>query len=92
VKDEPAETVRRLGKLIRHVHLEDIAPTRVHHHMIPGEGVIDFRSTLAALQEIGYDGWVTIELYTCHENPDHAAKLARERVLKIATEAKITLA
>jgi sugar phosphate isomerase/epimerase len=92
VKDEPAETVRRLGSLIRHVHLEDIAPTRVHHHMIPGEGAIDFRSTLMALQEIGYEGWVTIELYTCHENPDHAAKVARERVLKIAREANVPLA
>jgi len=92
VKDDPADTVRRLGKLIRHVHLEDIAPTRVHHHLIPGEGVIDFAATLKALQEIGYDGWVTIELYTCHENPDHAAQVARERVLKIATTAGVPLA
>lgn len=92
VKDEPPETIRRLGKLIRHVHLEDIAPTRVHHHLIPGEGAIDFGATLKALQEIGYDGWVTIELYTCHENPDHAATVARDRVLKIAKEAKVSLA
>jgi sugar phosphate isomerase/epimerase len=84
VKDEPPETIRRLGKLIRHVHLEDIAATRVHHHLIPGEGAIDFAATLAALKGIGYDGWVTIELYTCHENPDHAATTARERVLQIA--------
>jgi sugar phosphate isomerase/epimerase len=91
VKDEPPETIRRLGKLIRHVHLEDIASTRVHHHMIPGEGAIDFRATLTALKDVGYDGWVTIELYTCHENPDHAAKTARERVLKIASEAGVTL-
>ena len=84
VNDDPAATVRRLAKLIRHVHLEDIAPTRVHHHLIPGEGVIDFHGTLAALQEVGYAGWVTIELYTCHEDPDHAATLARERVVKIA--------
>jgi sugar phosphate isomerase/epimerase len=52
--------------------------------MIPGEGAIDFGATLAALKEVGYDGWVTIELYTCHENPDHAASVARERILKIA--------
>ena len=84
MKDEPPETIRRLGKLIRHVHLEDIAATRVHHHMIPGEGAIDFGATLAALKDIGYDGWVTIELYTCHENPDYAAKIARDRVLHIA--------
>ncbi|HUR53661.1 MAG TPA: sugar phosphate isomerase/epimerase family protein [Gemmataceae bacterium] len=84
VSDDPADTIRRLGKLIRHVHLEDIAPTRVHHHMIPGEGAIDFAAALTALKDIGYDGWVTIELYTCHDNPDHAARAARERVLKIA--------
>ena len=84
VKDEPPETIRRLAKLIKHVHLEDIAATRVHHHLSPGEGAIDFGATLAALKEVGYDGWVTIELYTCHENPDSAASIARERVLKIA--------
>jgi sugar phosphate isomerase/epimerase len=84
VKDEPAPTVHKLAKLIRHVHLEDIAATRVHHHLIPGEGVIDFAATLKALKDVGYTDWVTIELYTCHENPDEAAKLARERVLKIA--------
>jgi sugar phosphate isomerase/epimerase len=91
VKDEPPATIRRLGKLIRHVHLEDIAPTRVHHHMIPGEGAIDFAATLKALQDVSYEGWVTIELYTCHENPDHAAKVARERVLKIAGEVGVEL-
>ncbi|WP_439625234.1 sugar phosphate isomerase/epimerase family protein [Gemmata sp.] len=91
VSDDPAATVKRLGKLIRHVHLEDIAPTRVHHHLIPGEGAIDFGATLKALKEIGYQDWVTIELYTCHENPDHAAKVARERVLKIAADAGVEL-
>src|SRR5579883_3086667 len=84
VRDEPAPTVHRLKDHIRHVHLEDIAATRVHHHLIPGEGVIDFASTLRALKDVGYGGWVTIELYTWHENPDHAARTARERVVKIA--------
>lgn len=91
VKDDPAATIHRLGKLIRHVHLEDIAATRVHHHLIPGEGVIDFGTALAALKDVGYDGWVTIELYTCHENPDSAAQIGRERVLKIAKQAGIPL-
>ena len=90
VKDDPANTIRRLGKLIRHVHLEDIAATRVHHHMIPGEGVIDFGAALTALKDTGYDGWVTIELYTCHDNPDFAARTARERVLKIAADVGVT--
>ena len=84
VGEDPAISFKRLAKFVRHIHLEDIAATRVHHHLIPGEGAIDFAPVLRAIKESDYDGWVTIELYTCHENPDHAAKLARERVLKIA--------
>jgi sugar phosphate isomerase/epimerase len=91
VRDEPAQTVHKLKDHIRHVHLEDIAATRVHHHLIPGEGVIDFASTLKALGDVGYDGWVTVELYTCHEAPDHAARTARERVAEIARRAGIEL-
>ncbi len=90
VKDEPAPAVHKLKDHIRHVHLEDIAATRVHHHLVPGEGVIDFASTLKALSDVKYDGWVTIELYTCHENPDRAARVARERVLGYARQAGIT--
>lgn len=90
VKDDPAATVRKLAPLIKHVHLEDIATTRVHHHLVPGDGVIDFRGTLAALKEVGYAGWVTIELYTYHENPDAAATTARERVLGYAKDAGVT--
>jgi sugar phosphate isomerase/epimerase len=83
VKDDPAATVHVLKDHIRHVHLEDIAATRVHHHLIPGEGVIDFAAVLQALKDIDYTGWVTIELYTCHEAPDAAAATARERVLAL---------
>jgi sugar phosphate isomerase/epimerase len=89
VKDEPAPTVERLAKYIRHVHLEDIAATRVHHHLIPGEGAIDFSATLKALQKIGYAGWITIELYPYVDDPDHAARTARERILAIAKSAGV---
>jgi sugar phosphate isomerase/epimerase len=84
VKDEPAPTVHKLKNHIRHVHLEDIAATRVHHHLVPGDGVIDFASTLKALSDVGYAGWVTVELYTCHEDPDGAASTAYDRVTKLA--------
>jgi sugar phosphate isomerase/epimerase len=80
VNDDPASTVHRLKKHIRHVHLEDIAETRVHAHLIPGDGAIDLRAALQSLQAVGYAGWVTIELYPYVDNPDHAAYLARERV------------
>ncbi len=83
VGDEPAPTIQRLAPYIRHFHLEDIAATRVHHHLIPGDGAIDFTSTFQAIQEIGYQGWITIELYPYVDDPDHAARTARERVLAI---------
>jgi sugar phosphate isomerase/epimerase len=86
VGDEPAPTVRRLAKYIRHVHLEDIAATRVHHHLVPGEGVIDFAATIRALREVGYNGWVTIELYPYVDDPDAAARTARDRIRPLLDE------
>ena len=83
VKDDPATTIPRVAKYIRHFHLEDIAATRVHAHLIPGEGVIDFAAALRALNAAGYSGWVTIELYPYVANPDEAASLALQRVRKI---------
>jgi sugar phosphate isomerase/epimerase len=83
VKDEPEEAIPRLAPYIRHFHLEDIAATRVHHHLIPGEGAIDFAKVLKAIRNIGYDGWITIELYPYVEDPDGAARTALERISAI---------
>jgi len=80
VKDDPAPTVHRLAPYIRHFHLEDIAATRVHHHLIPGEGAIDFPAVFQAIRQIGYDGWITVELYPYVDNPDDAARTALERL------------
>jgi sugar phosphate isomerase/epimerase len=83
VSDDPATTVPRLAKYTRHYHLEDIAATRVHHHLVPGEGAIDFAGTLQAIRGTGYDGWITVELYPYVDDPDPAARTAFERVSKL---------
>jgi sugar phosphate isomerase/epimerase len=83
VGDEPAEFIPKMAAYIRHIHLEDIAATRVHQHLVPGDGAIDFASTLRAIQSIGYRGWVTIELYPYVENPDEAARRARQHILNL---------
>jgi sugar phosphate isomerase/epimerase len=83
VNDDPAATVPRLKKFTRHYHLEDIAATRVHHHLVPGEGAIDFTGTLQAIRTTGYNGWITIELYPYVDDPDPAAKTAFERVSRL---------
>jgi sugar phosphate isomerase/epimerase len=63
VGDDPAQVIRAIPDHIAHVHLEDIGKNRVHQHLAPGKGVIDFRGIFKALDEIRYDGWVTVELY-----------------------------
>src|SRR5262249_14771042 len=83
VGDEPAPTVRRLAKYIRHVHLEDIAATRVHHHLVPGEGAMDFAAPLQPRREAADPGWITIELYPYVDDPDAAARTARARILPL---------
>jgi sugar phosphate isomerase/epimerase len=83
VNDDPAATVPRLAKYTRHYHLEDIAATRVHHHLVPGEGAIDFAATLQAIRATGYDDWITIELYPYVDDPDPAARTAYDRVAKL---------
>jgi len=78
VGEDPAELLRKIGRHVAHVHLEDIGADRVHFHLPPGEGVLDFRAIFAALREIGYDGWVTVELYPFQEKPAEVARRAFE--------------
>jgi len=83
VKDDPAASIPRCAKFIRHFHLEDIAATRVHQHLVPGEGAIDSRGALTAIRAMNYQGWITIELYPYIQDPDVAARTALERVRKL---------
>ena len=83
VSEEPADAIPKLKDHIRHFHLEDIAANRVHQHLIPGRGAIDFQATLQAIREIGYDGWLTVELYPYLEDPDGAAREAFEYLLPL---------
>lgn len=76
VGEEPADLVYRLADHIGHFHLEDIAASRVHQHLIPGDGAIDFESVLGAINGAGYKGYLTVELYPYQEDPVSAAKAA----------------
>lgn len=76
VGEDPQDWVARMAPHTRHYHFEDIAATRVHRHLIPGHGAIDFEATLRAIAATGYDGWITVELYPYIENPDDAAREA----------------
>src|SRR5919199_5119344 len=76
VNEDPAALVNKLADYIEHFHLADISSNRVHNHLIPGQGAIDFSSVFKAMHKINYKGFVTVELYPYQENPIEAAKIA----------------
>ena len=76
VGDDPAAVIRDHADHIAHLHLEDIGSNRVHQHLTPGKGVIDFKQVFAALDDIDYAGWVTVELYPYETTAAGVAKAA----------------
>jgi sugar phosphate isomerase/epimerase len=67
------DVIRLLGARIWNLHVEDI-PGRKHYHMIPGEGSLDWPALRRALDEVRYDRFLTVELYTHTQDPQLAAE------------------
>jgi sugar phosphate isomerase/epimerase len=78
VREDLPRAIAKLAPHTRHYHFEDIAATRVHHHLVPGTGAIDFAAVVSAIRATGYDGWLTVELYPFLDDPDAAARQAIE--------------
>jgi sugar phosphate isomerase/epimerase len=85
VADDPAKTILAMPHEVAHVHLEDIAENRVHQHLAPGKGAIDFSSIFAALKQISYPGWVTVELYPYEATAAQVAKNAFDYLRPLTT-------
>jgi deoxyribonuclease-4 len=67
--EDPADGIRKLGSLIRHVHLSDTRKTQWLHDVI-GAGEIDFASVHQALEDIHFDGVCMLEVI--HREPSRA--------------------
>jgi sugar phosphate isomerase/epimerase len=80
VGDDPPAVIRSLAEHVAHVHVEDIGANRVHQHLTPGRGVIDFPAIFAALDDVEYRGWVTVELYPYETTAAGVAKRAFEHL------------
>ena len=57
----PQEWIRELGKRIAKIHIKEYAkPKRFDYEL--GEGDINWPAVVAALKEVGYEGWITAEV------------------------------
>jgi len=66
---DPIKAIHRCRGKLGYIHLAD------NTRQYPGSGLVDFKRILAALEEIDYDGWLSVE---CLPKPDEitAAKKA----------------
>ncbi len=73
--EDPEKTIDLLKGRIWNVHVEDIAD-RKHFHLVPGEGEMPMHRYFEALQSTGYEGFLTVELYTYPDTPGQAGSAA----------------
>ncbi|GAA1295473.1 xylose isomerase [Planotetraspora silvatica] len=79
--DPVPDSVRRAGPYLVNVQIEDMRRV-VHEHLEFGDGEIDFPPVLAALDEVGYRGLVSVEL----PRHSHAGPAVAERSLRFLLE------
>jgi sugar phosphate isomerase/epimerase len=56
------ESIRNCGPKIKHIHIAD------SNRKLPGQGHLDFVKLFSAIQQINFQGWMTIEC----DNPENA--------------------
>jgi inosose dehydratase len=99
--EDPADAVRELGDRIWHVHFKDCDPaivaesrrmewdglTSTGHGVFCelGKGSVDFPGVLAALRDVGYDGWIVVEqdILPGMGDPKESARRNREYLRSI---------
>lgn len=83
----PEQWIHILGKRIRGVHLKDFrrGSARLDGFVDLLSGDVDWPAVIAALREVGYDGWLTAEITPVYRHyPKHtapAASAAMDRIL-----------
>ena len=64
-KEQPEDTVRQLGRYIRHTHLKDSVPAgpdgKDRHYVLTGTGEVPVRRQIEALAHSGYRGFHSFE-------------------------------
>ncbi len=89
--EDPDKAFQELFPWIGHIHLEDIGPSRGHHHLIPGQGAIDLLKVLKTILQADYRGDISLELYTYADRPVEAGQESLKYLLPLFQEAGFDL-
>lgn len=84
---DPAAEIRAAGARATLVHVKDWNPDERTDRKL-GAGAVDMVSSLAALREIGYDGYLVVELPPDPADPDAVARHSVQFLKEILKEAR----
>ncbi|MGI5818320.1 MAG: sugar phosphate isomerase/epimerase family protein [Armatimonadota bacterium] len=84
-EEDVPEAIRRLQEQIVAAHIEDM-PAGEHRHLVPGDGEMDLPAVMEALDEIAFDGWLTVDLFDIADAPDEAAERSLRRMRELVGE------
>lgn len=81
--EDPAAAFEELFPWVGHIHIEDIAATREHNHLIAGQGAIDFVPIFNAIKRTGYEHDMSLELYPYTDRPEEAGRQSLAHLLPL---------
>jgi L-ribulose-5-phosphate 3-epimerase len=88
---DPVQALRELEEYLVHVHLKDVKEVGQHNSCTVGDGIVDARGFLSALNEIGYKGYVTIEHEPRDYDPTEDVRKSLQRSKLLAEELRLNL-
>ena len=81
---DPAAEMRKLGNRIMMLHVKDLQATPGGRKLaIIGDGMVDFGACAKAAREIGYDGYLTLEVAGTAETADEVAARSRDALREL---------
>lgn len=77
---DAADAIRQVGSRVLHVHLKDIRAAGQHETCALGDGIVNIEDCIAAIEEIGFAGTISIEHEPEHYDPMPEVILSKARL------------